>query len=95
MHAETLRRRVEPEPAPEAPPEAAEARRVGPRPIVAPPERFEMPEPEQSSSMWCLRHDLRGHTCDLRDPDGVCNHDPLPCVHVFFDKRGPEQRGSP
>ena len=35
MHAETLRRRVEPEPAPEAPPEAAEARRVGPRPIVA------------------------------------------------------------
>ena len=36
MHAETLRRRVEPEPAPEAPPEAAEARRVESRPIVVP-----------------------------------------------------------
>ena len=77
MHAETLRRRVEPEPAPEAPPEAAEARRVGPRPIVAPPDRFEMP-PEG--------HDLRGYTCDLRGPDGVCNN---------HRKRGPEQMGIP
>ena len=85
MHAETLRRRVEPEPAPEAPPEAAEARRVGPRPIVAPPERFEMPPEEQLRGVWCLRG----------GPDGVCNHVYKPCVHVFIDNRGPEQRGIP
>ena len=44
---------------------------------MAPPERFEMP-PEG--------HDLRGYTCDLRGPDGVCNH---------HRKRGPEQMGIP
>ena len=65
--------------APEAPPEAAEA----------PHERVpETPEPEQSSSMHVW-------PCALRDHDGVCNHDPLPCVHSRIDTRGPEQRGSP
>ena len=65
--------------APEAPPEAAEA----------PHERVpETPEPEQSSSMHVW-------PCALRDHDGVCNHDPLPCVYSRIDTRGPEQRGSP
>jgi hypothetical protein len=57
-----------------------------PEAAEAPPERAETPEPEQSSSMW---------PCALRDHDGVCNHDPLPCVHSRIDTRGPEQRGSP
>ena len=65
--------------APEAPPEAAEA----------PPERAEAPEPEQLINNSSMR------PCALRDHDGVCNHDPLPCVHSRIDTRGPEQRGSP